>query len=90
MHTPAGYSRLQIALHWIMALLILWRFLLNDAMTRAWDAIGEGLQPAFSLRSVRRFWRMSWSARRSSLPLYGGCASRQDAEAQRWLVTMAC
>lgn len=82
MHTPAGYSRLQIALHWIMALLILWRFLFNDAMTRAWGAIGEGLQPAFSppilahvlvgaAILIASIWRLCIEARRRSPAMVG-------------------
>ncbi len=38
-----GYSRLQIGLHWIIALLIGVQFLYHDPMEEAWDAVRDGL-----------------------------------------------
>lgn len=40
---PKGYSRLQIALHWIIALLIAVQILYHDPMEEAWDAVRDGL-----------------------------------------------
>lgn len=43
-----GYTRLQIALHWLIALLILFQFLVHDGMEEAWRAQfrgGEGGNP---------------------------------------------
>ncbi len=39
---PAGYSRLQIALHWVAFLLIAQQFVLHDAMSTAWDTVTKG------------------------------------------------
>lgn len=75
-------ARLQIALHWIAASLILRQFLFNDAMTKAWDAVGEGLQPAFSppvlahvlvgaAILITAIWRLSINAGRRSPPMVG-------------------
>jgi cytochrome b561 len=48
-HTPAevGYSRLQIALHWLAALVILQQFVFEDAISGAWRATRQGLAVAF-------------------------------------------
>lgn len=42
MSSPQGYSRLHIALHWLVAVLIIPQFLLNDAVGEAFDAGLEG------------------------------------------------
>lgn len=39
---PAGYSAVQIALHWIIAVLILLQFLAHDGIEHAWDAFEDG------------------------------------------------
>jgi cytochrome b561 len=39
---PAGYSVAQIALHWIIAALILVQFLASESMEHAWDAFEDG------------------------------------------------
>lgn len=44
---PTGYSRLQIALHWLAFLLIAQQYLFKDAISAAWDRIGEGLEAGF-------------------------------------------
>ncbi|WP_149140422.1 cytochrome b [Gemmobacter caeruleus] len=44
---PTGYSRSQIVLHWLTALVILWQFVANDAMGAAWRAVRQGNTPAF-------------------------------------------
>lgn len=47
MSEPNGYTRLQIALHWISALLILQQYLLKDAISSAWNAFTKGVDAAF-------------------------------------------
>ena len=42
MPSPTGYSASQIWLHWIVALLIIPQFLLNEPMGDAWEAIERG------------------------------------------------
>jgi cytochrome b561 len=37
---PAGYSRLQIALHWIVVVLIIVQYVGHEAMVAAWEAFG--------------------------------------------------
>lgn len=39
---PAGYSTAQIALHWIIAALIVFQYLAHDAMEEAYDAAENG------------------------------------------------
>jgi len=48
MSNPNGYSAPQIWLHWIVALLIVPQFLLNDAIGGAWRALqrGEEITPS--------------------------------------------
>lgn len=82
MPAPTGYSRLQISLHWIVALLILWQFLFNDAMAKAWDALVDGLEPAVSAPVVTHIlvgvaillaviWRLVITARRGAPAMIG-------------------
>lgn len=40
--TPTGYTRSQIALHWIVAALIGAQFLFSDAISQAWRAYEKG------------------------------------------------
>lgn len=42
MPVPAGYSRVQIALHWIVVVLIVAQFLLNEPMGEAWEVVEDG------------------------------------------------
>ncbi|MBE0554349.1 MAG: cytochrome b/b6 domain-containing protein [Rhodobacteraceae bacterium] len=42
MPVPAGYSRTQIALHWVVVLLILAQFLFHEPMAEAWDVVEDG------------------------------------------------
>jgi cytochrome b561 len=42
MPKPAGFSLVQIGLHWAVAILILAQFLDSDDMNRAWRAVEEG------------------------------------------------
>lgn len=43
---PNGFSLAQIILHWLVVALIIFQFLAHDAMEEAWDALGDGQQPA--------------------------------------------
>lgn len=43
---PAGYSKLQIALHWIVAILIVFQIVGHEWMVEAYDAIMDGETPA--------------------------------------------
>ena len=42
--TPKGYSATQIALHWIVAILILSQYLLAEGMEEAWEVVEDGGQ----------------------------------------------
>lgn len=85
MTAPAGYSRLQIALHWIVALLILQQYLFKDHIAEAWEAIGKGIEAAFSplvlahvlggaAILVATVWRLAIKARRGIPPMIGDSA----------------
>jgi cytochrome b561 len=47
MNTPTGYSRLQIALHWFVAVLILVAWLTGEGAEEAMDLVEEGGTVAF-------------------------------------------
>lgn len=42
---PAGYSFLQIVLHWTVVVLVIFQFLASDGMNRAWRAFERGTGP---------------------------------------------
>lgn len=42
MNTPNGFSRLQIRLHWAIAILIIIQVLFHDGISDAWEAIEKG------------------------------------------------
>lgn len=44
---PEGYSRVQITLHWVIALLIAGQYLFKNAIATAWDTIRAGNNFAF-------------------------------------------
>lgn len=44
---PKGYSGTQIALHWIVALLVAGQYIFKDSISTAWDAIRQGNEYAF-------------------------------------------
>ena len=48
MAQPTGYTRAQIALHWITLLLVALQFILHDAMSEAWDAVEAGREVIFN------------------------------------------
>lgn len=87
---PAGYTPLQIALHWIAAALILLQYVLHDAISGAWEARGKGVATAFdplvmahvvggALIMIVALWRLTIRARR------GAPATAGDSAAQRLL-----
>lgn len=44
---PKGYSGTQIALHWIVALLVAGQYIFKESIVTAWDAIRTGKDYAF-------------------------------------------
>lgn len=44
---PKGYSGMQIALHWIVALLVAGQYIFEDSIATAWDAVTKGQGYAF-------------------------------------------
>jgi len=48
MPKPTGYTTTQIALHWIIFLLVAAQFVFHDAILEAWNQIARGETPAFS------------------------------------------
>ncbi|OAN81282.1 hypothetical protein A8B78_09775 [Jannaschia sp. EhC01] len=79
--TPAvtGYSRLQIILHWLVFALIAQQYIFKDAMSAAWDRLGEGLEATFdplvlahvaggALILIFALWRLMLRARRGVPP----------------------
>ena len=50
MNSPTGYSRMQIALHWIVVALVAAQFIFKDAIAQAWMAWHEELPFAFDPR----------------------------------------
>lgn len=88
MTAPTGYTRLQIALHWIAALLIVQQYLFNEAISSAWRAIGKGMPTAFdplvlahvaggALVMILALWRLSIKARRGVPAMVGDSAAQQ-------------
>ncbi|WP_165354823.1 cytochrome b [Tropicimonas sp. IMCC6043] len=77
MPAPTGYSRNQIALHWVVFVLIAQQFLFHDAIASAWDRIGEGAEMTFdplvlahvaggALVLLFALWRLGLRARRGA------------------------
>lgn len=74
MSSPTGYSRLQIALHWIIALLIAGQFAFSDSMEGAWEAVtkGETFEPSQAIGHIiggtlillLALWRLAVRSRR--------------------------
>jgi cytochrome b561 len=50
-----GYSRLQIALHWTIMLLIILNYLTSDAMSAAWRALRDG-KDAYGITATLHVW----------------------------------
>jgi cytochrome b561 len=88
MTTPTGYTRTQIALHWIAALLILQQYLFKDAMSAAWEAFGDGLETPFdplvlahvaggALVLVFALWRLAIRRQRGAPAIVGESAAQR-------------
>jgi cytochrome b561 len=45
MHKPADYSRTQIVLHWLIAVLVAGQYVLHQGIERAWNARLDGTLP---------------------------------------------
>jgi len=96
MTDPKGYSRLQIALHWLAALLIVHQYLFKDAISAAWDAAVKGMESAFNPRVLAHLaggalvlvfalWRLSIRAGRGAPETLGDSAvQRALAKATPW------
>lgn len=76
--SPAGYSRLQIALHWLVLALIAQQYLFHDAISAAWDRTAEGLVAVFDPLVLAHvaggglivpIWRLTLRARRGVPPV---------------------
>ncbi|TNE91942.1 MAG: cytochrome B [Rhodobacteraceae bacterium] len=76
---PAGYSRVQIALHWIVFALIAQQYIFKDAMSSAWGRITDGLEAGFdpfvlahvaggALVVIFALWRLTLRAGRGVPP----------------------
>lgn len=79
MSRPSGYSRPQIALHWIVFVLIALQYILHDAMSEAWEIVEEGGAVAFDPLVAGHvlggllvlglvIWRLALRARRGAPP----------------------
>ncbi|SMH49997.1 cytochrome b [Maritimibacter sp. HL-12] len=44
---PTGYTRIQIALHWLVFILVVLQFVLHDSIADAWERIEDGLEVGF-------------------------------------------
>lgn len=89
---PKGYSRAQIALHWIAAALILWQFVGNDAIARAWRAVRQGTEATLGLAGWSHIlagvailalvvWRLALRRSRGAPPAPGTAPLRLAASA---------
>ena len=74
-----GYSRAQIVLHWLVALLIVPQFLFEDAISTAWRAYRRGAEAEFDIMVPAHVaagalifglvvWRLVLRARRGAPP----------------------
>lgn len=85
MPASKGYTRLQIILHWAVALLILQQFVFHDAISTAWDRFRDGIEVGFdplviahvaggALVMLLALWRLSIRTRRGAPPIDGDSA----------------
>lgn len=76
---PTGYSRQQIALHWLAFVLIAQQYLFHEAISDAWDRFRDGAEVAFdplvlvhvaggALVLAFTIWRLSLRAWRGAPP----------------------
>lgn len=79
MPEPKGYSSTQIGLHWIVAILLILQFVLNDSISAAWRAFVDGHEIAFNplvaqhvfggiLIALLVVWRIALRMRRGAPP----------------------
>lgn len=77
---PTHYSRAQIALHWVVFILIAFQFLAHEPMAKAWDTLMKGGEFAFSpliaghviaggAVAVFALWRLTLRMKRGVPPL---------------------
>ena len=77
---PADYSAMQIALHWTVAVLVIFQVLLHDGMEEAWDAYEDGEPVVVGLPVILHIvvgvtilalaiWRIGLRMRRGAPPL---------------------
>lgn len=88
MRTPSGYSRAQIALHWIVFALIVQQYLFKDSISAAWDRVSEGVETGFdplvllhivggALVFLFALWRLALRARRGApAPVEGSAVQK--------------
>ena len=62
MSTSTGYSRLQIALHWAIAALIVANYLISEGMEDAFDGMMEGSPVAGFGEKCVAFWGITCCA----------------------------
>lgn len=90
MTTPKGYTRTQIALHWIAAFLIVQQYLFKGAISDAWDAVTRGLESDLNplvlahvasgvFVLIFALWRLSVKARRGVPEMVGDSALQRAA-----------
>ena len=90
MPNPKGYSATQIALHWLVAALILFQLIFADAMGSAWRAVQRGIAPemnpavwAHILAGIAvlifALWRLKLRATRGAPPAPAGSALMMNA-----------
>ncbi len=83
MPSPKGYTRLEIMLHWGVAVLILQQYLFKDHIAAAWTATTKGLPADFDLLVLAHvaggalvlvfaLWRQPIKARRGTTALTEG------------------
>lgn len=87
MASPTGYSRTQIVLHWVIALLILLQFLFRDNIETVWEAVqkgemeGGGFHPHALVGTITLLlviWRLALRRRRGAPDLPPGGSALQD------------
>ena len=89
MSTPKGYTRLQIVLHWIAALLVVQQYVFKDSIAAAWDTTRKGLETSFdplvlahvtggTIVLLFAFWRLSIKARLGAPVVVGNSAVQRS------------
>ena len=85
-----GYSRVQIALHWVVVLLVVAQLVTSESMGEAWEAVEEGGVPVVSAMVWAHvnagiavlllvLWRIGLRLRRGAPPAPAGSALMQVA-----------